>query len=76
MRTPDRRLTALEANSSSPDDQRNWPWFKAVWERGQPYPTIPEGHNAMIWKIISPGDPPEWMGGKGDRLSSYSGDAA
>ena len=63
MRTLERRLTALEANALNPNDQRSWPWFKAVWKRGEPRPSVPEGHNAVIWKIITPGDPPEWMNG-------------
>lgn len=60
MRTTERRLSALEANAPDPDDERNWPWFEAVWEKGEPYPTVPPRHNAMIWQVVDPGDPPEW----------------
>ena len=63
MRTAERRLSALEASTPA-DDVWSRPWFEAVWERGEPYPSIPEGHNATICKIITPGDPPEWMNGE------------
>lgn len=60
MRTADRRLSALETRTPA-DDWLNRPWFTASWSKGEPYPEIPPGHNAIVWQIVEPGDPPEWM---------------
>lgn len=53
------RVEKLEARQP---DHLTGPWVEFIWERGQPYPVVPPGHNAIINKIVSPGDPPEWLG--------------
>ncbi len=61
----ERRISALEAVSPK-DDERTWPWVRLIWERGEPEPVIPPRHNAIISRVVTPGDPPEWMAMTGD----------
>lgn len=50
------RLARLEGRRT-PDAA---PWVQLVWHRGDPRPEPPPGHNAIVRKIIAPGDPLEW----------------
>lgn len=66
MKPLERRLSALESAAPTEDDERTWPWVRLLWHRGEPSPVIPARHNAIVSRVITPGDPPEWMTMAGD----------
>lgn len=61
MKPLERRLSALEAVNAKEDGEHNWPWVRLIWKRGEPEPVVPPRHNGIVVKIVSPGDPPEWL---------------
>lgn len=52
------RVAALESRKAA---RLSLPWLRLLWLRGEMEPEVPEGHSAVIRRIVTPGDPPQWL---------------